>query len=195
MNIESQIVSMMLCKAPILVNGRAVISASDAVWNPIENFPKELNMLTDDMGHKNPGYAGTVFTTSSEVVSIIQKLGIMLCMRGVRAPDIPHTDCPFGVRVLDLVPPPLFMGWDIVRGNGWVSASCDGKFPIDSTGEQRDGENASVLNDYSLFDGLDSCLRYCDLNNMEIPEWAPWYPVAVYCDSQTKSIIDALISS
>lgn len=193
MNIDCHIVSMMLCMPPMIVDGRAVISASDSVWNPIQDLPKELNILTDDLGNDNPTYAGTVFTTNPEAISEIQKLNVMLCMRCVRTADISLTDCPLSIRVADMVPEPLFMGWDIVRGNGWVSASCDGYFPIDSTGERRDTEKTDVLNNYSLFDDLGRCLEYCDLNNKEIPEWAPWYPVAVFCDSQTKASIDALI--
>lgn len=184
---------MMLCTRPMIVDGRAVLSASDSVWNPIEDLPEGLSALTDDLGNNTPTYAGTVFTTSPDTISEIQELNIMLCMRCVRASDIPYTDCPLSIRVTDMVPEPLFMGWDIVRGNGWVSASCDGYFPINSTGEQRNHNEIGILNNYSLFDDLVRCLEYCERNNKEIPEWAPWYPVAIFCDSLTKSSIDALI--
>lgn len=188
-----EIVSMMLCGPPVIVAGRAVVSASDSVWTPIERLPDDLDGITDDLGNKRPTYAGTVFVTSPSAIDYLQRHGILICMRGVRALDRASTDCPPGIKVDDFLPKPVLMGWDIVRGNGWVSASCDGCFPVDSNGEVRSGESASALNAYSLFDSLEDCLRYCDRSNKEVPEWAPWYPVAVYCDPQSRRTIDEVI--
>lgn len=189
---DHRIVSMMLCTSPVVIGGRAVISASDSVWQPIEKIPGGLEGLCDDAGNDNPSYAGTVFISSQKTFIEIRKAGLMICMRGVRAEDIHLTDCPLSISVTDLMPAPILMGWDVVRGNGWVSASCDGIYPINHTGELRNGENESTLNCYSLFDDLDTCLACCKLNNEEICQWAPWYPVAVYCDSETKRLIDEL---
>lgn len=192
-NTDCHIVSMMLCEQPVIVNNRAVISASDSVWNPIVVLPTGLDGVTDDLGNNHPNYAGTIFFSNRNAIDQIQKRNIMLCMRCVRDQDIPLTDCPLSLSIADFFPKPYLMGWDIVRGNGWVSASCDGYFPIDSTGKPRQEENIKKLNRYSLFDNLEDCLEYCELNNKKIPEWAPWYPVAIYCDPHTKSTIDALI--
>jgi hypothetical protein len=184
---------MMLCQKPVIVAGRAVLSASDAVWTPIKHVPSGIDGITDDLGGLEPTYAGTVFVHGDAAIERLHQIGVMICMRCVRAVDRVYTDCPIGISIDAMNPKPLFMGWDVVRGNGWVSASCDGCFPTDSDGLLRPGENAGALNDYSLLERLVDCLAYCSRSNVEVPQWAPWYPVAVYCDYWSKAEVDRLI--
>jgi len=90
--------------------------------------------------------------------------------------------CPPDIIYKRLFPDLLPMGWDIATGNGWLSASCHGCFPVNPFTGEMTIYDSNKINDYGLFAELDSCLEFCSLNNTLIPEHAPWFPVAIFVD-------------
>lgn len=189
-----RIVSMMLCNIPKFVKGRIYLSASDCIWDPVEHVDKSIHTyFTDEygspIGDENLDYGGFLQIIDTSTLKIIADRGLFACFRGIERNILDS------IKFIPNYPPNsiyekishhlVFMGWDICQGNGWVSASCEGIYPVDPlTGEDLD-ENAGQINRFGLFDQLYNCRAYCEMNNMEIPEHSPWYLVAVYVDDSS----------
>jgi hypothetical protein len=54
-----------------------------------------------------------------------------------------------------------------------------------SAREIRGPRTDSKLNDWGLLNSLRDCCDYCELADREMPQDAPWYPVAVCLDKGT----------
>ncbi len=178
------VASMMICEAPKLLNKKLVLSCCDSVWKPVESLPDEIEpYFTDELGNKMVDYGGFVQIISLNVLKLLNKRGLFACFRCITEGYFKHIQANPPKEIYqnlfcDLKP----VGWDIATGNGWLSASCHGRFPIDPfTGYETD-QNADQINKYGLFSRLEDCLIYCQINNAEIPEHAPWYPVSIYVD-------------
>jgi hypothetical protein len=177
------IASMMLCREPRVVGGYVMLSCSDSVWEPIRYVPEEIRpYFTDELGNKSIEYGGFLYTNDSHALTLLDKNQLYACFRGVSKNYLDVVDCPLAIPLADFSIKLKLVGWDIANGNGWVSASCDGVYPIDPfDGSQLDG-NANQINGHGLFDNLKDCLSYCAVNDESFPARAPWYPVAIYLD-------------
>ena len=131
---------------------------------------------------------------SAKVFELLEKFGLYACFRGVAKEYINHVNvAPPTEFYLSLISELKFMGWDIAISNGWCTASVEGIFPINPfTGDVLDG-NISQLNEYGLFDSLEHCSNYCQLNTQRVPEDSPWYPVAVYVDYNSHARLSKII--
>lgn len=190
------IASMMVCSQPKQTQSRLILSGYDGVWEAIEKLPDDLKpYFTDDIGNKDVEYGGFLQLVDVNVLELINNQGLFACFRGIQKQFLEHVNAypPEGIYT-NLVNKLKFMGWDISTGNGWRSASCDGYFPLDPfTGEARD-ENISQLNKYSLFSLDKHCLEYCEINNKELPDYSPWYPVAIYVDKNSYNRLNSIVS-
>ena len=178
---------MMICDAPRRVSERIIISAYDAVWEPAREISPSLKcMFTDDLGNEEIRYLGWLQPKYSNAFDRVDDELLFSCIRMVRKSDIGKTDVVPNTRIhqenaADFVR----VGWDICNGNGWVSASLDGDFPINPISGEVRGEGIEMLNGYSLFERLEDCDRFCDLNNEPPHESPPWYVVGVYLTSRS----------
>lgn len=176
-----EIASLMICSAPRRLGKRQMLSAFDGVWEPLSRVDCDLApYLTDEVGNCPPSYAGSLQMTSSALLDVVKGTERYLCFRGVQR-DV--------LEFLDVVPNTLsyhsiedefvLVGWDVCSGNGFLSASCHGIYPIDPfTGSDLD-ESVQRLNNVGLFKTLKQCVGYCAVNDKELPEHSPWFPVGV----------------
>jgi hypothetical protein len=184
MNNNLSVASIMVCAEPVYVNNRMIVSCCDAVWRPVENLPIEFNgYFTDEFGNKNVDYGGFLQMVNVDALKLIEKNSLYACFRCIDKNLIDYVQvCPPKLIYQGVQGNLKLIGWDIATGNGWLSASCHGCFPIDPfTGDALD-ENADKINKFGLFSSFDDCLVYCQKNNLQIPEHAPWYPVAICLD-------------
>ena len=192
-NIE--IASLMICGLPRHFNGRLILSCYDGVWEAVPCLPSEIQAyFTDDVGNKNVSYGGFLQVTDVKVFELLEKFELYACFRGVAKEYINQISVvPPTELYQKLISELKFMGWDIAISNGWCTASVEGIFPINPfTGDVLDG-NISQLNEYGLFDSLEHCSNYCQLNNQRVPEDSPWYPVAVYVDYNSHARLSKII--
>jgi len=178
---EWAIVSAMLCNRPRFVGGRYWLSASNAVWEPVDRVSDDLlSMLTDELGNVNPRHYDALQLTDPKALGLMETDGLYTCYRMIESARIDFVGLVPSERVYEAIQSSLeFVGWDICSGNGWLSASCHGIYPIDPfTGVLID-ENAKMINEFGLFRELRNCLRYCKANDQKIADHAPWFPVGV----------------
>lgn len=188
------IVSMMLCESPRFVAERFWLSASSSVWEPIAAAPESWrNLITDEIGNSNPDSYESLQLKDRSLLNLIDRAGVFACFRSVNMHNVIQIDVVPDEKVYHEIAGELcFIGWDICTGNGWLTASCHGIFPINPfTGSEIDS-NASMINLFGLFEGISDCVEYCRLNNLGIPEHSPWFPVGV---SVTKRGIRTLVDS
>jgi len=166
------------------------MSAYDGVWEPIREPLDEIkDCLADEVGNPSPTYMGNIQINDLGCIITILNHGVVPCFRVIEA----------SFRALVSVVPPssnysklrnglLLAGWDLCCGNGWVSASMDGIFPIDPiTGEERNSDS-KLINDNSLFANYSDCKMYADKNDEYFPQSSPWYPVAVALPLEAESL-------
>lgn len=192
-NIE--IASLMVCGLPKHFDGRLILSCYHGVWEAVPCLPREIQVyFTDDVGNENASYGGLLQIIEAKVFEILETYGMYTCFRAVAKEYMSHVNVdPPKKFYQSLISELKFMGWDIATGNGWCTASVEGIFPINPfTGDVLDG-NISQLNEYGLFDCLENCSDYCQLNNEKIPENSPWYPVAVYTDHNSYTRLNKMI--
>ena len=178
------IVSMMLCRMPKFLKGRLYLSASDAVWSPVEHIDESLcKYFTDELGNSFVDYGGFLQMIDPEALEIFAKGELFACFRGVEKNILKHIQSYPPKNIYENISSQLRLaGWDICTGNGWLAASAHGCFPVDPvTGSEIDN-NADQINEFGLFNNFSDCQMYCEVNNVKIPEHAPWYPVAVFLD-------------
>lgn len=181
------IASMMICGLPTYLNNRLILSSCDSVWIPVENLSLDIKQyLTDELGNSNVDYGGFVQMIDPYVLQLIAKQNLFACFRVIENRHMRCVDAyPPRALYQDLIQELKIVGWDIATGNGWLSASCHGRFPIDPfTGKTLD-KNHYKINKFGLFDSIDDCEIYCRINNEEILEHSPWLPVAIYVDKST----------
>ncbi len=195
MSKEFVIASMMICGRPNYLNQRLMISCCDAVWEPIEHLNgKTKQFFTDELGNSTVNYGGFLQMVDRKALFSISEQGLFSCFRCISEDRLQHVQVNTPKLLYrDLIGDLKPMGWDIATGNGWLSASCHGLFPINPfTGKEVDS-NADLINEYGLFDSLDNCLVYCKKNNSQIPEHAPWFPVAIHVDKSSYSRLRILL--
>jgi hypothetical protein len=155
----------------------------------VSELPDDLKPhFSDDVGNAPAHYGGFLQLKDVDVLPILNVQGLFACFRLV-FPEIlerlavrPPTET-YTALERNLQP----MGWDIASGNGWLSASSHGCYPIDPfTGDSLD-DHVREVNSFALFDSLADCEAFCDKNNVAIPEHAPWFPVLVCVDSWTHN--------
>lgn len=181
------IASMMICRIPNFLKGRLYLSACDSVWSPVEYIDKFFNKyLTDEIGNTNVEYGGFLQMIDKTILDLLPKKNLYACFRGVEKNIIKHIDVyPIERIYRNILNELIFVGWDVCTGSGWLSASIHGHFPIDiKTGNNID-VNAEKINVFGLFESQYDCILYCDINNDNIPEHAPWYPVAIFLDKNS----------
>jgi hypothetical protein len=183
MKMDMYIASVMLCPEPKTLSGRLMLSGCDSVWEPVRYVPDDLKpYFSDELGNARVEYGGFLFTNDSRVIPLLEKNNLFACFRGVYQKYLEHIDCPLGIQLSHFGIPLKLMGWDIANGNGWVSASCEGYYPIDPFDGSALNGNTSQINQYGLFESEKDCLKYCELNDANVSEHAPWYPVAIFVD-------------
>ncbi|SMR83554.1 hypothetical protein SAMN04488030_0030 [Aliiroseovarius halocynthiae] len=179
---NTAIVSMMICEAPRFVAGRCVVSASDAVWEPVETLPPELrSVVSDELLSGSVVYPGALQATDINITRVARRLGLFLCFRAVETDALSALEIQPASDIYEELSDQLIpVGWDVCSGNGWLAASCHGIYPFDPfVGPNSDNLDLDI-NDFALLRNLEDCRQCCDLNNQEIPEHAPWFPVAIY---------------
>lgn len=157
------------------------MSASNSVWEPVERVSNDLlSVLTDELGNVNPSHYDALQLADPMVLRLIEADGLYVCCRMVEDSRTDWVGVVPNKRVYSEIGGSLdFVGLDICTGNGWLSASCHGVYPIDPfTGRSLD-DNAEMINEFGLFSELHDCLRYCNTNDKEVAEHAPWFPVGV----------------
>lgn len=175
------IASMMICGTPRIAGGRWVLSASDAVWEPIRAIPDRLRQfLTDDVGNRDDLYAGRLQMTDPRLLEELENEGLFACFRSVEQSVLSKLDVLPPESIYASVASKLVRnGWDLCTGNGWLAASCHGLHPIDPFDGSELDANFEMINSYSLFDDPSNCEQYARKNDTELPEHAPWYRVGV----------------
>jgi hypothetical protein len=182
------VVSMMLCPPPKRLNSRLMLSCSDAVWEPVREIPDELReSMTGELGNPCPNYGGFVFTRDPTAMQRIEAAHLFACFRVVHHNALAQVDCPLAVKLSEFEIPSVFMGWDVATGNGWVSASFEGVYPIDPFDGKELSPDAIRTNSYGLFAHERDAAHYSTLNDHEVPSRAPWFPVAIYLDSSSAA--------
>ena len=184
---QVHLASMMVCRSPSYLKGRLYLSASDSVWTPVEHLDESLHRyFTDELGNASVKYGGFLQMVDPAVLGTFAAKELYACFRGVEKSLLGYIQAYPPEDIFENLSDHLkFMGWDISTGNGWLSASCHGCFPVDpATGDEID-ENAWQINKFGLFEHFSDCIMYCEKNNNKIPEHAPWYPVAVFVDDDS----------
>jgi hypothetical protein len=127
----------------------------------------------------NPSYAGFLQVTDEGALNILDELGLFACFRAVEVFRLPKIHAvPPSLLYTGLRANLMLVGWDVCSGNGWLSASSHGIFPINPfTGEVIDVD--AKINCFGLFDDADDAERCCAANNLGLSSHAPWYPVGV----------------
>lgn len=173
----------MICGMPRRQGAVQVLSACDSVWEPIRELPAPLkDVLTDDLGNRGVEYGGFVFIEDTRLVERISEAGWFTCVRALRWKDLDKLDTPLAKSVVEFGDLLVHIGWDIVHGNGWVSASCDGIFPLDVCSLTSSLMPSEVANQFGLLSSEATAVAYCEINNKDVARLAPWYPVAVHVD-------------
>lgn len=186
------IVSMLIAKKPKKILDRLVLSASDAVWDVEEDLPSELRKhLKDDIGNDSPHYGGFLFLKDEALLKLLEKFDYYAGFRGVGEGDVKYTDCVNKISPDELPFKVNLAGWDIVKENGWHSASCSGHFPLDPF-DGKIFDRGVKINKYSLFDDYNECLKYVKINNSRTPKRPPWYPVSIYLDDSTMNRLNLI---
>jgi len=193
------VASVMICGLPKLVGHRLLVSASDSVWEPLAELPDEIQRhLTDEVGNPPQGnpprlYAGAVQIADTNALEEVKKLGAFACFRAVHDRFAGHVQtCPPSAIYAFLQGGFVHLGWDICVGNGWVSASTEGDFPLDGLSGRIEPECQHLFNEWSLLGSLDDARHYCELNDQWLPSDAPWYPVSVCVDERSYGSLEAL---
>lgn len=181
-NTSISLASMMICNRPRHFGDRRILSASDAVWEPVSELsPEILPYISNEIGNRPPNYAGALQMLDAKLLDILKDFGHMACFRGVEGGFLRMLQVSPPVEVYEKIWSRLeFSGWDICSGNGWLSASAHGVYPIDPFDGQTMNALSFEVNSNGLFDELNDCVAVCAINNKEIPEHCPWAPVAVF---------------
>jgi hypothetical protein len=192
---ELIIASVMICMTPRYIRSRLILSCCDSVWTPVQTLPAEISeYFVDELGNPSINYGGFLQIINPSVLDLLPEKELFACFRCITKEYIEHVQVnpPKAIysRLIDSL---IFVGWDISTGNGWLSASCHGSFPINPyTGEELD-QNVNKLNEFALFSDSNDCLLCCQTNNSLIPEHAPWFPVAVFVDPGSYARLKAII--
>jgi len=179
---DIKIASLMICNVPCIRKHKLILSACDSVWSAAYQLPSDLeDYFSNELGGKMDGYGGLLQLKDPIGLGLLERYGLYASFRCVHESILEHVQTVPPLELYESIRDELIcVGWDVVSGNGWLSASCHGLYPIDE-----DENNKSELNDYSLFDCLKDCLECCEENNLGLPEHAPWFPVAVCLDANS----------
>lgn len=182
---DTIVASLMVCVAPRKLGGRLVLSCYDGVWEAVEQLPEELrSRFTDDLGNTYPQYGGFLQLVDLTVLTELSKYGLYSCFRCVSPEWVKYTDSYPPHSIYASIKNTLcFVGWDVATGNGWRSASTDGCFPIDPFSGEIDEQDK--INQFGLIRDASDCIFYCKESDITVPDYAPWFPVAVYVDSES----------
>jgi hypothetical protein len=191
--------SLMLCKPPMIRGGRLMLSACDAIWETvnIEDIPDDqVRKFTDEIGNPEKAYAGNLQIVEPTALEELDKGDIYPCFRGVLLSDLKKTGTVPNSRLYEnIIRSLVLVGWDVCVGNGWISASYEGIYPINPfSGEFLDG-NSDQINLYGLFDQLSDCTECCSKNNDNSHGNEEWYPVAIYLTVESIRRLNCLIRS
>ena len=175
------IASVMICEEPKRLLGKSILSASESVWECISEIPHDLKvLLSDDIGNPKPDYAGALQLTDSRAINLVQEMGLHLCFRAVEQNLLSLVSAIPNSKVYKQIQGSLaIVGWDVCSGNGWLSASLIGEFPIDVMSGREIGDQEQTTNEFGLFASKNEALENCAKNDKLVPEHAPFYPVAV----------------
>ena len=181
---ETTIASAMICEKPKRFGKYTIVSAYDGAWEPVKRLPNDIaQYVSDDLGNPDVEYGGFLQINNLKVLQIIQNHKFFTCFRGVLVSDLERVQTVPAHEIYQRLEGDLItMGWDICTGNGWRSASCDGYFPINALNGIVEVGSCDLVNEWGLLKEFEKCLEFCLINNKEIPEDAPWYPVKVYLD-------------
>ncbi len=190
---DISIVSALICRSPLRRGGRYILSASPLGLDAA--IPEEVRArLTDGLGNPSPVWSEDVQFPDLAVLSLIEARGLVALFRGVRACDL---DYVLGVapahRYAEILTHGSRLGWDICSGNGWLTASAHGAFPVDTVTGEALSDGGEALNGFALFDDLGDCLDWIAENDRDSPEHAPWYPVALYASQRTSSMLQTMV--
>lgn len=176
------IASMMICGDPKYTGGRHWLSASNSIWECVTEIPPTWqNLLTDDLGNPFPSHYDGLQMLDPHLLGLIDSAGLFACFRSVRLPNAALEGLNPDPKVYQAIERELFhVGWDICSGNGWLSASCHGIFPVNPFTGEVINKGDLLINRFGLIDEYAHCEIYCELNNTAIAEHAPWFPVRVY---------------
>ncbi|QIK79431.1 hypothetical protein G7077_11470 [Sphingomonas piscis] len=180
---DVHIASVMICGAPRAAGQKRLLSASDGVWEPACPLPSTIAALvTGELGNSSPKYGGFLQIADRRALPEIESQGLFCCFRAVHRAYLEHVQtAPNADLYSKLRDELIHVGWDVCTGNGWVSASYDGYFPMDTIGGGLESDEAR-LNEWALFGLLPDALACCALNNDRLPASKPWYPVSVCVD-------------
>ena len=188
--------STMICQRPKTASHRFLLSASDAVWEPVTTLPPEIaTIVTDHIGNPEPDYAGFLQFPDASVLELIEASGHFACFRAVEEPRVEYVSEVPPTAVYQMLRSNLKqVGWDVCTGNGWTSASAHGCFPINGITGDIDQKYDHEINEWGLLTSLNSAETWVSINNADIPEHAPWYPVEVLLDETSYRRLTALRS-
>ena len=127
-----RVASVMICSIPKYRNGRLILSCCDAVWDAIELIPDDIaHYFTDELGNDFVEYDGFLQIKNIDVIPLLIKRDLFICFRCVTSEIVSYVQAYPTTGTYEKISNELnLMGWDIASGNGWLSASCHGCFPI-----------------------------------------------------------------
>lgn len=181
---STRISSTMICPKPNASGHRFLISACDAVWDPGRFLPLEISRLvTDQNGDPAPDYGGFLQFPVPSVLEMLEAYDLFAGFRAVQDTYLNYiNEAPPTATYERLRGNLVRVGWDVCTGNGWLSASAHGCFPINGITGEIDETNGFRPNEWGLLPVFEDALMWCSRNSTEIPEHAPWYPVEILLD-------------
>lgn len=186
-------VSMMICGNPRVAGSLVILSACDSVWGAVDEVPMSLRRyISDDLGNAEVVYGGFIYIHDARAFDELRQLGLYACIRAVDQEGARILEAPITQPLGELNASLVHVGWDVAHGNGWLSASCDGIYPLDVFSTSDLSPVDRRINRFGLFEDAEDARRCCDQNNKEVTTMAPWYPVAVLVDQSSLARIETL---
>jgi hypothetical protein len=153
-------------------------------------------LVTDDVGNVAPDYGGFLQIPEPSMLEMLGDHGLFACFRAVQEIHLDLVgEVPPTAVYEELRASLVHMGWDICTGNGWLSASAHGCFPINGITGIIDEANGFQINDWGLLAAFEDAETLSCLNDAEIPVHAPWFPVEVLLDEGSFRRLVALRAS
>ncbi|MCY7281103.1 MAG: hypothetical protein LH610_09465 [Sphingomonas bacterium] len=159
------------------------------------SLPSEIRALvTDDLGNPSPTYAGSLQLSDRSVFEEVESRNLFVCFRAAHQTYADHVQTvPNAALYSELRDELIHLGWDVCVGDGWVSASLEGYFPMDAINGKMEADEA-LLNRWGLFASLEDALECCTQNNEQTSDY-PWYPVAIAVDESSYRRLATLTRS
>ncbi len=186
-----RIASVMVCNEPHKIGNRLFCSADSSVWKNVSQMKELKKYFTDSVGVSDfwEGDEGRddLQMIDEKAIYYVGKYRYFCCFRAVFEADFNLLQViPPEMLYKKLMPELCFLGWDVCTGNSFISASCHGVFPINPfDGQVNDTIAINLINNFGLFFTSEGSRLFCNLNNSEIREHRPWYPVGVFTDKNS----------